>query len=858
MAPTGKHICAIQTVVVHISSSSQTVEVFEHGDTSFHFYLLPSTSDKTQTNKPICIDESTRRSARATKGQHTKNLDDASPPSKRQSKSKGKGGKGAKATSNTPEEPSGGEDDAIIRCICGATVDDAGWMMICCEKCEAWQHNLCMGWPEAEVEDDYYCEQCVPKQHVELLAAIKRGEKPWLDRIKQRQEDEKAKKAKKGKRKSRAAVETPAKETTPKQATPQEGGTKRKFEAVADSNGQQSLHQQVQTALEPPTTDMAKRSVSAQGASATPPASSRRKSSALNDKKPPVPDESAPKRRKSAADHAMPDAQALPTVASISKLPSVRQTVPNRLVQDGIKVVESLVKDGRVRIPDGETSASLITSIALKIEQGMFSHFGEVSAYSGQARAIIFNIKKNPELYQRIISGTLRPEELAEMSSEDMATAEEQRERAAIKEAADKHATLLSNSDGPRIRKTHKGEELVDDGANNQSVDDVSYSEAPLRRRTTHDEHAPDSPTGEPGSPNMVELPEDIGSKPPLTVDTSASHGRKPSNFDLDSVWRSAPAQDTSHSAGAVRTPHRAQHRPSDNIMDDPDMDRLLKDEDMEDVSGSPIADGSGIDWKGRIDMAGVAAFNATARWVAGANAGLGISFDQLIPRKLEITGRIAINRADEYVSGMRYSQTTNVTTLALRPIDTTTDHDNFQRTFDYFHGKERWGVINQPGLNEQVRDIYVVTLEAGMGRSPEFINMLEDREKSIEEPRPENMLLLTIVVKSRSPPPSATPGAEVAHPAAQINAHAPQPSPVAAQGPFPNGGPTLVSGSWGPNAVTILGEYIHAPAVRQLMAAGVDMDQMQLTNLRALLEREPSARDDLGKLGQLLAQRQE
>lgn len=721
--------------------------------------------------------------------------------------------------------------------------------MICCEKCDVWQHNLCMGWPEEEVEDDYYCEECAPQSHVELLTAMKRGEKPWLDRIKRKKKGGNKKKS----RASAAAVETPAKETTPKQVTPQEGGNKRKFEAVAESNGQRQAQPKIESATEP-----------AEMAKATPPApkaSSRRKT----DQKLPAVDESAAKRRKSAADHVQSEAPApVPApastpastpalkVADIDDLPQARQPVPKKLVEDGIKIIEDIVKEGHFRIPDGETSSSLMTNIALRIEQGLDAHFDGVNNYSLQARSIMFNMKKNPELIHRMLVGSMQPEELVTMSSDDMATAEEQRKRSAIKEAADKHAILINN-DGPRIRKTHKGDEVVEQG---MAVDNSSYTAAPLRRRATHDEHdAPDSPNGDPGSPNMVELPEDFGSRPPLTVDTSASHGRKPSNFDMESVWRSAPAQDTSHSAGAVRTPLRA-HRPSDNNMDDPDMDRLLKDEDMDDVSDSPITDGSGINWKGRVDMAGVAAFNATARWVAGANAGgLGISFDQLIPRKLEITGRIAINRADEYVGGMRYSQTTNVTTLALTPADTTADYESFRKTFDYFHGKQRWGVINQPGLNEHVRDIYVVTLEAGMGNSPGFITMLEDREKSIEDPRHDNMLLLTIVVKVRSPPPSATPSTEVSH-AAQVNAHAPQPSPVAAQGPFPNGGTPPVGGNWGAKAIQILGDFIHAPAVQQLKAAGVEMDQMQLTNLRALLEREPSARDDLGRLGDLLASR--
>lgn len=58
--------------------------------------------------------------------------------------------------------------------------------MIACEKCDAWQHNACVGFPldEKDIEKfgknyKYYCEQCDPGSHEELLAAIEDGLKPW-------------------------------------------------------------------------------------------------------------------------------------------------------------------------------------------------------------------------------------------------------------------------------------------------------------------------------------------------------------------------------------------------------------------------------------------------------------------------------------------------------------------------------------------------------------------------------------------------------------------------------------------------------------------------------------------------------
>ena len=153
--------------------------------------------------------DSTRRSGRATKGQHSRALEEVenapTPPKK--------GGKGSKGRKNEPSPPEEEEEEAaIIRCICGYVEEDEDdeRKMICCEQCEAWQHNECMEVSENddELPEKYYCEQCRPKDHKALLAKVAQGQKPWEERARQREIEEqerksRKKKGKKGGRKSR-------------------------------------------------------------------------------------------------------------------------------------------------------------------------------------------------------------------------------------------------------------------------------------------------------------------------------------------------------------------------------------------------------------------------------------------------------------------------------------------------------------------------------------------------------------------------------------------------------------------------------------------------------------------------------
>jgi len=78
-------------------------------------------------------------------------------------------------TSPPPDEDEE-EDDVsaeITRCVCGsqeypfpdADIEDTGFM-ICCERCNVWQHGPCVGvMSENEAPEVYFCEECRPDLH---------------------------------------------------------------------------------------------------------------------------------------------------------------------------------------------------------------------------------------------------------------------------------------------------------------------------------------------------------------------------------------------------------------------------------------------------------------------------------------------------------------------------------------------------------------------------------------------------------------------------------------------------------------------------------------------------------------------
>lgn len=735
-----------------------------------------------------------RRSGRATKGQHTKKVDEPEVPASK----RGKAGRPAKVTkqmsaeATPPEEEDG---DAIIRCVCGYVEEDEDdeRTMVICDKCSAWQHNLCMGISEdpAELPEHYFCEQCKPSDHKELLAQMARGEKPWEDRAaeKQRDEEEKKGRKRKGGRKGKKGRPSEVQPETPKdlngtqapkapsptqQLTPMkqpEVGQKRKLQIEVDTHAvahegevshQHGGHLQRLIILQEHSSKM-------------------RKVSTPKDVKPP------PQRRKSGAVTApvRHDSKEISLqtelVENISDLHNeVRQKVASALVKLFVEQTQQAQKQGAFKVPPGETPDTFGKNLGLAVEYAIYLNFwGHTEEprpeYKEKLRMMLHNVKANSSLRDRLLSGSLPPNEFCNMSSDDMASKELKEKTAEmIKESEKQH--MLIQEEGPRIRRTHKGEELVGDDSQNIAGAEAVYPNVPSRRReSVIDPQAPRhvSPDGiSPSSANAVELPQDVfmsgtTASPttgrPLIVDTkSATRGSGPerkssSSFNILNVWSSVDSPDADKQR-ARQISHRASHSTTEQatglgVQADADIDKLLKDEEPdEDEPYSPTDFDAepGTVWRGNLSMASVAEFRGSAKHVAGADLSSVYSWTQMVPHTLLIEGRIDVEKANQYLCNLQWSKTTDVSVIAITPSESPDDQVQFDKLFNYFMERNRYGVIGKSSVSA-VRDIYLSPLEAGMSKKPEFIELLD--HSILEDVRPTRMLLITYVIKTRQTP---------------------------------------------------------------------------------------------------------
>ena len=781
-----------------------------------------------------------------------------------------------------------GDEDGIIRCVCGIENDDEGRMMICCDNCTAWQHNNCMGITEIheQLPDQYLCEQCAPEEHQDLIAAMARGERPWEGRHNKAQK--KAKKGKgtkgKGRQAKSASLAKPeeSEDIDSRSATeaaptppPVKGTMKRKRAAVDDVLPEDKVFNVVPNIILKLLIDYAQVGTSRRSSQAVkeePTTSKKRKASAPTK----ATSEELATRNSSPRDPTAP-VKDISELGDDSRKKAVTELRKRLFVQIG-----DLVDKGLYRMADDQSPGSLGDRYAILIEHALFAiHAGDppdfVGKYRNQLLQIIFNVGKNETLLRRLLDSSLTPNDLATMSSDEMASEELQRKMAEMKKEAEKQSILVQE-DGPRIRRTHKGEELVDDQSQ-QIASESLTSTAPVRQR---DNIMPNIDGGGKDD-DMAMSPMDPTSTSNFAVPSVPavpSNRRSSSNFDINNVWSSvqSPANDSPRqppSTSLNRAESSAPLPSTSQSQPDADIDRLLEDDQNEDDDNEaysptdhaePIASASNYLWTGHVDMpsgnASVAAFDAVAHHVAGTDLAGRLPLSDIFPSHITLGGRIDSKRAGDYLSSLSAARSTDVSVHSIMPASPGVGDVEFDKLFTYLSERSRYGVLVEKEQRENVRDVYIVPLDAGATEMPVFLQRLE--YNVIEQPRSQRMLLVVFVLKWKSPPPSVP-----ETPSHGSNAVLPALSPVVggAGGKVMSSSsvdhvPTRSPSSFGQTPInpyaqaqldldvdearSILGTYYSSPVAQGILSQSGRMSPKLLRNLKRVFDEHPLALQDM------------
>ncbi|KAF2485492.1 hypothetical protein BDY17DRAFT_308858 [Neohortaea acidophila] len=773
-----------------------------------------------------------RRSGRATKGQHTKTASTSPPPQPKEAKPPNKPkSKKKKSPRDQPDATESYDDDGDeeqIRCICGDDNPKDKRPFIGCEACSVWQHNICMGMPDDEDElgDHYWCEQCQPKDHRETLAALENDEKIWETRNKIWQNEKKAGSKRKSKSGGPAgwlkkeladsddAAEMKEEEEEKKEDQESVVGSKRKREAEASSTPQDIKAEPEEKAARGSRQDKRRKPTANGAASADP-------ETALVDI------DNLPESRKKAA------------------------TVLSKIIADD---AQTRSQARSFRIPDGHTAKSLGDHHAARIEYALtMNHEGpENPAYGTQFRALNANLKKNKLLIERLLNGSLTADELSTMESKDMASEELQRENARLKEAADRQAVAVQE-EGPRYRHTHKGVELIEDENAISTEAARSIQAQPVRERLS---------VAEGGSPPA----EAAVAARQSQSQTAPEHRRTSSQqFDMDNIWAKTAQSPTTGSAPRPmqqpprrRSSIKPQHSEADAVggtKEDADVDRMLQDDDDEDYSPAEYSDG--IVWRGKlIQSADAISPTVNARFVAGRDLTSTVSWRDLLPAQLSIDGRLQIPKAEEYLCSLQWSQSSDVSVLALTPHD---DADGFEAIFNYFKSRERYAVVNKD-KPLMVKDLYIIPVDKGQ-EVPNHVGMLEfNRLGSTVE---EKCLLASFVVGRSTETAPVAPGnnqqQQQQQPADSMAANGSQhalPQHLRGGGPGPAGSPinmTTPTFSAPPTANPLINEILgnlqYTPTAQQVIAADPSIPREKLLHLRNILLEDPNTQTDISAL---------
>ena len=719
-----------------------------------------------------------RRSSRANKGQHSKY---------------------GKTTSATPTAKKRKvdvveDDEGEVRCRCGDNEDDGGFM-IQCERCQKWQHGGCMGYETPDdVPDSYACEQCCP----DLYKDVSMKKENPAKRKKQKPQKKKVQFTvmkrlilKKGKRSESPLSEPPSDDEDEEDENMSEGDDS--DYSNEDDKPLPSLRKQSKVIITSPSPSLPKKTSSPASVKSSP---------ALEKKKPPPiitttlrrPSQSSQPARRTSTSSATPSTPAQPI--SQTPLATTFADLPDQRRAPAAKILAKIFEPIK---PDKSEA------IGLAIEHALYATFatsepGYGAEYKNRFRSISFNLKdrKNTSLRERVLNGTLSPEELVKLPNEELANQELRAQAEKIREEGVAQSVLKVQT-GPRIRRTHKGEEII--GDDTPAITPTEGTPLAPFASTARD-IGPASKVEEegvvPASPKSPLSQRSREASPriesPETSDAPTERKQSSPTFNLEHVWDrlrspSMTEGDPTEGMEIDILPVVDLHQPT---ISDPDIDRILGKEENDTVNSPPYSPSAypyelpnvvtklPPIWTGEVSMPLVATFQSQARFIGGPLSITDLPWSSILPDTLLIDGRIPIDTTTKYLEAQRSSASKDLIAIQL-DADDETQRSQHEKLFRYFFERQRFGVLTMH--SPLVKDAYLVPLAVEQ-EIPDVIESMETHD--IPRTRTDPYLIAILVIqkniatveaKRSSLPPTVVP-ATATFPATAV------PNPVNASPP--------------------------------------------------------------------------
>ncbi|WEJ94574.1 Transcription factor bye1 [Yamadazyma tenuis] len=419
------------------------------------------------------------------------------------------------------------------------------------------------------------------------------------------------------------------------------------------------------------------------------------------------------------------DTPAPATAVQSHKIPIKRQKTyaGSTTLKDKVRanVAKAFMNVLKTQLPDDykDDGVSSKEDVALKwsmsIEAAIFNVFPQKDRhYTDKSRGIMTLLKK-PNVLQRLKEKTLTFEKLVASSPEEI---DDDLKKYAEKVRQESiRRSVLTSHEGQRIRRTHKGDEIVEDfsDTHRQEDNDVSIVSKSVDHRRFEDAEAENA--GDDGAAAKEET--QVGAKvysystAGLDDDDDAYGGSD--NESVESVGQGVGSPDLDEDAELdkiLQEPKPKADPPPPRVEVKPMKSALKKSSQLPPTLSTNI-------WEGRITFPDFTTFTAKAQYISSSNYHIprtpldvkfhnnciNVSKEIFAKPFYDIEGRLDRVRADPYLKEVVTSR--DIYLFKLTPVD---EFDDYDKLFNYLLSRAKVGVLS--GKPHFAKDAYVIALD--------------------------------------------------------------------------------------------------------------------------------------------------